>query len=37
VSAVWVPNMRRKERSLSRYPEFAEYKKRSAWMVPFVL
>ncbi len=37
VLAVWVPNMRRKERSLSRYPEFAEYKSRSALFIPFIL
>ena len=29
VSLVWVPNMKRKNRSLSRYPEFADYKARS--------
>jgi len=35
--AVWIPNMRKKDRSLSRYPEFAEYKKRSKLMIPFLL
>ncbi len=34
VSAVWIPNMRKKDKSLSRYPEFAAYKKRSGWMFP---
>ena len=36
VLAVWVPNMIRKDRSLSRYPEFAEYKKRAGLIVPFL-
>ena len=36
VLAVWVPNMLRKDRSLSRYPEFAEYKKRAGLIVPFL-
>ncbi len=30
----WWPNMREKDRSLSRYPGFAEYKKRSALFIP---
>ena len=34
VSLVWVPNMKRKDRSLSRYPEFADYKARSGWIFP---
>lgn len=29
---VWVPNMRKKDKSLSRYPEFAAYKERS-WLI----
>ena len=37
VGGVWVPNMVRKDRSLSRYPEFAEYRDRSALLIPFVL
>ena len=37
ISALWVPNMIRKDRSLSRYPEFAGYKARSRLIVPFVL
>lgn len=36
VAAVWVPNMRRKDRSLARYPAFAEWKKRSGLFFPFV-
>ena len=34
---VWIPNMLKKDRSLSRYPEFAEYKKRAGILIPFVL
>ena len=32
----WVPNMVRKDRSLSRYPEFDAYAKRSWRFIPFV-
>ncbi|OGO16893.1 MAG: hypothetical protein A2Z14_01875 [Chloroflexi bacterium RBG_16_48_8] len=32
----WFPNMRRKDESLSRYPEFKEYRKRSKWFIPFL-
>jgi len=32
----WLPNMRRKDRSLSRYPEFEAYKKRSRLFIPFL-
>jgi len=31
---VWVPSMRRKDASLSRYPEFAEYKLRTKLLIP---
>jgi protein-S-isoprenylcysteine O-methyltransferase Ste14 len=30
----WIPNMLKKDRSLSRYPEFADYKKRSWLFIP---
>jgi len=33
----WVPNMRRKDASLSRYPEFAAYKAKSKLFIPFVI
>jgi protein-S-isoprenylcysteine O-methyltransferase Ste14 len=33
----WVPNMRRKDASLSRYPEFAAYKARSTLFIPFLI
>jgi steroid 5-alpha reductase family enzyme len=36
VFGVWVPNMRRKDASLSRYPEFAAYEARSWRFLPFV-
>ena len=31
---VFIPNMLKKDKSLSRYPEFAEYKKRSGLILP---
>ena len=34
---VWLPNMRRKDQSLSRYPEFAAYQTRTKWLIPFLL
>ncbi|MBC7917990.1 MAG: DUF1295 domain-containing protein [Rhodoferax sp.] len=34
---VFTPNMLMKEASMSRYPEWAAYKKRSWWVIPFVL
>jgi steroid 5-alpha reductase family enzyme len=33
---VWLPNMRRKDRSLARYPDFGSYKARSKMFLPFV-
>ena len=35
-AVVWVPNMRKKDASLARYPEFATYRRRSAWLIPYV-
>ncbi len=32
--SVFIPNMLKKDKSLSRYPEFAEYKKRSGLFLP---
>lgn len=32
--SVFIPNMLKKDKSLSRYPEFAEYKKRSGLILP---
>ncbi len=34
ISFVWIPNMIKKDRSLSRYPEFQEYKSRSSLFWP---
>lgn len=34
---VFVPNMRKKDQSLSRYPEFADYKARSGLLLPQLL
>ncbi len=36
VAVYWWPNMRRKDRSLARYPEFAAYKARTKLFIPFV-
>jgi steroid 5-alpha reductase family enzyme len=36
VLAYWLGNMRAKDRSLNRYPEFAEYRRRSKMFVPFL-
>jgi protein-S-isoprenylcysteine O-methyltransferase Ste14 len=32
----WLPKMREKDRSLSRYPEFYQYKKQSRLFIPFI-
>lgn len=34
VVAVWIPNIRKKERSLARYPEFAAYRARTGLLFP---
>jgi steroid 5-alpha reductase family enzyme len=33
---VWAPNMLKKDKSLSRYPEFLEYKRKSKLFIPFL-
>jgi steroid 5-alpha reductase family enzyme len=33
---IWGPNIRRKEKSLSRYPEFEEYKKKVKLFIPYI-
>ena len=33
---VWIPNMIKKDISLSRYPEFSEYKRKSKAFFPFI-
>jgi protein-S-isoprenylcysteine O-methyltransferase Ste14 len=37
VAIEWIPNMVRKDRSLSRYPGFREYRKRTAIIVPWLI
>ena len=37
IAVEWAPNMRRKDRSLARYPEFAAYKARTKLIVPGIL
>jgi protein-S-isoprenylcysteine O-methyltransferase Ste14 len=37
IAIIWYPNMRRKDRSLSRYPGFAAYKARTKLLIPFLL
>lgn len=36
VVVYWLPNMRRKDRSLSRYPEFEAYRRRTKLFIPFL-
>ncbi len=36
IAVEWLPNMRRKDRSLSRYAEFAAYKHRTKLLIPYV-
>jgi protein-S-isoprenylcysteine O-methyltransferase Ste14 len=36
ICIVWIPNIIRKDRSLSRYPEYASYKATSKWLIPFI-
>lgn len=34
---IWVPNMLKKDHSLSRYPDFKAYKERTKLFIPFLL
>jgi hypothetical protein len=36
MAIVWIPNMRRKDKSLSRYPEFGAYAARTKLFIPYV-
>lgn len=36
VIVYWLPNMRRKDRSLARYPAFAAYRARTRMFIPFI-
>lgn len=37
LAVIWVPNMLRKDRSLSRYPEFDAYRRRTKMFIPFLI
>lgn len=37
VIVIWIPNMRKKDQSLSRYPDFEAYKSRTKFFIPFIL
>ena len=37
VGGGWIPRMVKKDRSLARYPEFSDYKRRTRMPVPFVV
>lgn len=37
IAVVWLPNMRQKDRSLARYPEFDDYRRRSWLFLPPLL
>ncbi|NDJ52781.1 MAG: DUF1295 domain-containing protein, partial [Chloroflexi bacterium] len=37
VAIIWAPNMIAKDKSLSRYPAYADYKKRLRRLIPFML
>lgn len=37
VLLIWVPNMLKKDKSLSRYPDYAEYRRKSKWLIPFLI
>ena len=36
IAIVWAPNMIKKDRSLSRYPEFGKYKEKSKFFIPYI-
>ena len=36
IIVIWIPNIRKKEKSLSRYPNFNDYRKRSSFIIPFI-
>ena len=36
VAVYWLPNMRRKDRSLARYPEFTAYQARTKLLIPWI-
>ena len=36
ISIIWIPNILKKDKSLSRYPEFDNYKKKSKRFFPYI-
>lgn len=36
IAVIWLPNMRRKDRSLMRYPDFADYERKTSQFIPFL-
>jgi protein-S-isoprenylcysteine O-methyltransferase Ste14 len=36
IGIIWAPNMLKKEQSLSRFPEFPQYKRKSKLFIPFL-
>jgi steroid 5-alpha reductase family enzyme len=36
IGVIWAPNMLKKDKSLARYPEFNQYKRRSKLFIPFL-
>jgi hypothetical protein len=37
IVAVWIPNMIKIDRSLSRFEEHESYKKKTAFIIPYIL
>jgi steroid 5-alpha reductase family enzyme len=37
LAVIWIPNMLKKDRSLSRYPEFQAYRERTKLFIPFLI
>jgi protein-S-isoprenylcysteine O-methyltransferase Ste14 len=36
LAMIWLPNMRKKDRSLSRYPDFSDYRANSKMLIPYL-
>lgn len=37
LAVIWIPNMRKEDRSLARYPEFEAYRNRTKLFIPFLI
>jgi protein-S-isoprenylcysteine O-methyltransferase Ste14 len=37
LAVIWIPNMRKKDRSLARYPEFEAYRNQTKLFIPFLI